>query len=298
MARPASRRRHGLLSLVWLSVAAAFACEGPPAAERPALATYQASVDPDVPVGSEIYECWLFDARPLQGAAVHGLKWTAPSGPLLLHHAMMFATSATGTYGPTPCDPMPPAVAVLPLYAPGGESTTLADGVSIVIPGSAQSLFVEMHLYRRDLGSSSASVDFLASEAPPAHLAHWVDDFADFPAMPPHTMAKATASCRFAGPAHVVGSWPHMHRLGTHFEGTIVRANGAREPLLTVPIWDFDHQPLYAVDAALADGDGVETACNWDNETDFTVQSGLFSGDEMCNQGLVVWPAESAVCVR
>jgi hypothetical protein len=193
---------------------------------------------------------------------------------------------------------MPPAVAVLPLYAPGGEATALADGVSIVIPDTAQSLFIEMHLYRRAAGASRASVEFLASATPPAHLARWVDDIAEVPSLPPHTMATATASCRFGGPVHVVGSWPHMHRLGAHFEGTIVRANGTREALLTVPTWDFDHQPLYAVDASLADGDAIETACSWDNTTDLTVLPGPFSGDEMCNQGLVVWPAESATCMR
>jgi len=279
------------------------ACQGPPSAgpAPPApvvLASVPATLDPDVAVGSEVYECRLFDASLLQGAAVHGLRWTPPSGALILHHAMMFVTAATGTFGITPCDPMPPPLAVLPLYAPGAESTTLADGVSIVIPASAQSLFVELHLARQDAGSSAVSVDFLASAMPPAHLAGWVDDFADVPSMPPHTTATATAACRFAGPAHVVGSWPHMHRLGTHFEGIVVRANGAREPLVTVPTWDFDHQPLYTVDGALGDGDAIETVCHWDNQSDVTVSSGPLSGDEMCNQGLVVWPMESAVCVR
>jgi hypothetical protein len=282
----------------FLISAAALACNGPPAADSQVLATFATPVDPEVAVGAEIYECHLFDVTQLQGAAVHGVRWTPPSGPLQLHHAMMFVTSATGASGPWPCEPMPPAVAVLPLYAPGGEITTLADGVSIIIPSTAQRLFVELHLTRRGAGSSSTSVDFLESATPPAHLAGWVDDIVMVPAIAAHTTATATDSCRFGGPVHVVGSWPHMHRLGSHFEGTIVRANGDREPLVTVPVWDFDHQPLYTVDASLADGDAVETACNWDNETDATVQPGPYSTDEMCNQGLVVWPMESAACIR
>jgi hypothetical protein len=290
--RPFSNHQLLLVSLV------ALACDGPPAGGGTVLATFPARLDPGVPVGGETYECRLYDARALKGAAVHGVRWTPPAGAVLLHHAMMFATAAAGAAGVSPCEPMPPAVAVLPLYAPGGESTTFPDGVSIVIPASAQSLFVEMHLYRRDVGSSSASIDFLASPTAPAHLAGWVDDIATVPSMPPHTTATATASCRFGGPVRVVGSWPHMHRLGTRFEGTIVRATGVREALLTVPTWDFDHQPLYAVDASLAEGDAIETACNWDNTTDLTVMSGPYSGDEMCNQGLVVWPEESAVCIR
>lgn len=145
----------------FLIPAAALACNGPPAADSQVLATFATPVDPEVAVGAEIYECHLFDVTQLQGAAVHGVRWTPPSGPLQLHHAMMFVTSATGASGPGPCEPMPPAVAVLPLYAPGGEITTLADGVSIIIPSTAQRLFVELQLTRRGAGSSSTSVDFL-----------------------------------------------------------------------------------------------------------------------------------------
>ena len=154
MRRSLSRVRRRLPPAL-LVCSVAFACNGTPAGEGPVLATFPASLDPDLPIGGEIYACQLFDARQLQGAAVHELRWTPPAGALSLHHAMMFVTSATGAPGPWPCEPMPPAVAVLPLYAPGGETTTLADGVSIVIPASAQSLFVEMHLYRREAGSSS-----------------------------------------------------------------------------------------------------------------------------------------------
>ena len=71
---PRSIHRLLLLSSV------AFACNGPPAASRPVLATFPAGLNPDVPVGGESYECQLFDARPLQGAAVHGLEVDAAVG--------------------------------------------------------------------------------------------------------------------------------------------------------------------------------------------------------------------------
>ena len=270
----------------------------PPGPDGTILTTLPIVVDPMVPVGQEVYECFLFDATALQGAPVHALHWTPPSGALRLHHAMMFATSEPGIPGVVPCEPMPPPVVVLPLYAPGGETTALADGVSIVVPASAANVFVELHLFRAAAGSANASVDFLASVTPPEHLAGWVDDYVTVPSLPAHALTTAAAQCRFAGPAHVVGSWPHMHRLGAHFEGTIVRADGSREPLLTVPVWDFSHEPLYTVDASLEDGDAVETACSWNNTTDATVMAGPYSTDEMCNQGLVVWPRESATCIR
>jgi hypothetical protein len=263
-----------------------------------ALTSLRMDLDPDVASGEEVYACFRFDAGPASAASVHALRWTPPGGAILLHHAMMFATAEGGAAGPAPCEPMPVPVAVLPLYAPGGEDTALPEGVSIVVPPSAASFFVELHLVRLAPGQATTSVDLLASATPPAHLAGWVDDFASVPSLPPGAAATSTAQCRFTGPAHVVASWPHMHRLGTHFEGTIVKSDGARVPLLDVPRWDFEHQPLYLVDGAVDEGDAVETACSWDNSTDRTVAEGSFSTDEMCNQGLVVWPRESATCVR
>jgi hypothetical protein len=262
------------------------------------LATLTMTLDPGVAAGQEQYLCFRFDVGGASGAAVHALHWTPSSGPVLIHHAMTFATAAAGPVGPVPCEPMPSPVAVLPLYAPGGEDTSLPDGVSIVVPTAATAFFVEMHLIRVGDGTGTASVDLLASDAPPSHFAGWVDDFVSVPPLPPQSFTTATAACRFEGPVHVVAAWPHMHRLGSRFQGTIVRADGSRVPLLVLPTWDFDHQPLYLVNGDLADGDAVETACTWDNTTDQVVMEGPFSTDEMCNQGLVVWPQELAHCVR
>jgi hypothetical protein len=284
---------------LWLCALCAACQPPPPAASEVVLATLDMSLDPAVGTGGEAYECHRLDATALQGHALHALRWTVPSGGVFVHHAMMFATAdAAPAGGVVACEPRPTPVAVLPLYAPGGEDTALADGVSLVVPASAASVFVELHLVRVDAGAATASVALLASGAEPAHLAGWVDDFAAVPTMAPHTQATATATCRFPAPAHVVGSWPHMHRLGTRFESTIVRADGTRAPLLTVPVWDFDHQPLHRVDVTLGDGDAVETTCAWSNTTDAPVMEGPFSTDEMCNQGLVVWPTEAATCVR
>jgi len=85
-----------------------------------------------------------------------------------------------------------------------------------------------------------------------------------------------------------------MHKLGTKFEGTIVRSGGAREPLVAVRSWDFDSQATYLTSVDLLAGDTVETACTWNNVSELTVGWGLKSSDEMCHQGMVVWPIEAA----
>jgi hypothetical protein len=95
---------------------------------------------------------------------------------------------------------------------------------------------------------------------------------------------------------HIVTVWPHMHRLGSAFHGTVIRGDGRREALLDLPSWSFDHQLIYPVDVQLQAGDVVETQCLWMNPTDATVLPGPRSSDEMCNQGLFVWPFDHARC--
>jgi hypothetical protein len=262
------------------------------------LTTLRFDLDIPIPVGAELYACRRFDVGDAKGRAVHALRWTPPSGGVVLHHAILFAAGDAGPPGPVPCDPMPVPVAVLPLYAPGGEQVAFPEGVAIAVPPSATAFFVELHLFRLAEGPGGASVELFASERPAEHLAGWVDDTAPVPPIPAHSSVTSTAQCRFEGPGHLVGAWPHMHRLGARFQGTVVRADGRREPLLEVDPWDFEHQALYAVDAVLGEGDAVETACTWINTTASLVTAGPRSTDEMCNQGLVLWPLASARCVR
>lgn len=265
--------------------------------ELTVLEQLEIEMDPPVSPGTEFYQCRRYDIGRARGASLHALRWVVPSTAVRLHHAMMFATAEPGSNGAVACDPMPPPVAVLPLYAPGAEELHFTEGVSIAIPDSATALFVELHVLRLGEGSGTASVELDSTPAPPAHLAGWVDDLAPVPTLEPHTRATATGSCRFEGPARLVAAWPHMHALGTAFRGTVVRADGRRERFLDVA-WDFNHQELHPVDVALDRDDAIETECNWTNTSDSPVAEGPFSKDEMCNQGLVVWPRELAHCGR
>jgi hypothetical protein len=262
------------------------------------LTTLRLDLDPPIPVGAEIYQCRRFDLGGAKGKAIHALRWTPPSGGVRLHHAVLFAAQDPVAPGAVPCDPMPVPVAVLPLYAPGGEQVAFPEGVAIAVPEQATTFFVELHLFRFAAGADEGSVALFAGEGPAEHLAGWVDDTAPVPTILPHASVTSTDQCRFEGPGRIVGAWPHMHRLGARFQGAVVRADGRREPLVDVDPWDFDHQPLYPVDAALGEGDAVETACTWSNTTSGPVSGGPRSTDEMCNQGLVMWPLGSARCVR
>ena len=63
---------------------------------------------PDIPAGTEGYQCFAYAVELLQGGEIRALHWTEPDGSAVLHHATLRATSELRpTDGPFDCDPMP-----------------------------------------------------------------------------------------------------------------------------------------------------------------------------------------------
>ena len=268
-----------------------------PEVAGPDTTTFRFSLDASVPAGSEAYLCFAVDAPSWAGEALSAIAWEVPDGPVALHHATLMATPSTVTAGSLPCDAMPDVFSVLALRAPGMTAFVLPPGVAMSVPDGTRRFVVEAHVLRVAEGAPSAlAVTLSRPAAAPAHVASWVAVPAPIPVIRPHDTASSRASCRFGGETHVAFDWPHMHRLGKTFHGRIVRADGTVEPLVDVNQWRFDEQPFHAVDATLAAGDSVETECTWENPTSDFVFAGRLSSDEMCNQGLIVWPATSVVC--
>lgn len=76
----------------------------------------------------------------------------------------------------------------------------------------------------------------------------------------------------------------HMHRLGRSARLDVVRANGARVPLLSIPRWDFNWQRDYAfADPVLVQPrDRLSIRCTHANPTRRAVTWGEDTTDEMC----------------
>jgi hypothetical protein len=93
-----------------------------------------------------------------------------------------------------------------------------------------------------------------------------------------------------------------MHQIGYEFLPTIVRGDAGAaagsdagvDPRVDVRPWVWDLQRTYPLDVVLGPGDGISTSCTWTNWTTETVTDGLYLTNEMCHQGLVVWPAANA----
>jgi hypothetical protein len=257
----------------------------------------QFRADPANQPGEESYNCYSFAVDGISDVHVGRVTWHPPGGPVFLHHGSLYAAAGLPDVGEIPCDPMPTRVAALGVYTPGIEPLQLPEGVAIELPAGTQRLLVVAHTVRRAVGPADTTyVDMDLAAEPVLHSTNWVDVFGPVPNIQPGEAVTSVADCRFPVATHIVSVWPHMHRIGSEFHGVIVRADGTREPLLDVKPWDYEHQFIYPVDVQLQPGDTVQTQCRWFNNTSDLVISGPYSTDEMCNQGLLVWPFDSALC--
>jgi hypothetical protein len=152
------------------------------------------------------------------------------------------------------------------------------------------------HVLRTASGPAEPTIVDLGLVDTAEHALNWVDVFAPVPTIYPHKRETSVGVCRFDAPTHVVSTWPHMHQTGSAFLGMVVRADGHAETLIDIPKWDYQHQPIVRVDVDLAPGDAIETVCTWENTTDTPVLPGPYVANEMCNQGLFVWPFNHARC--
>lgn len=281
--------------------------ERPAVVEGPAVAVAPAadpdtvrltfSVDPANTAGSEEYVCLVIDAPPLAGRYVRSVDWAPPGGAVSLHHAALWGVRGEYAIGPVSCDDPPEGTVLLHMYTPGAVPLALPEGVALAIPDDTTRLVISAHALRTADGHAEPTTVKLSLTEAPAHVARWVDDRAPVPTIPPHAELASTGRCTFGAPVHVVSTWPHMHLAGKSFYGAILRSNGARESLVDIDRWDFHHQIMYPRDVTLEAGDAIETLCVWADTGDEPVYPGPFSVNEMCNQGLYVWPAEDAFCV-
>jgi hypothetical protein len=189
---------------------------------------------------------------------------------------------------------MPKGV-VLHVWAPGDRALELPDDTALQLPADSRRLVVQAHvLWFEDSSGENAQVALELTPTPPKNIAGWLGTLAAVPPIPPHSGEQAESLCHVAAPLHIMSTWPHMHRVGRSFHGDILRSDGTKDVLVDLPTWNYDHQLTYDTSADLAAGDGVRTVCTWQNDGDSYVFPGLRSTDEMCGQGLVVWPVSNA----
>jgi len=268
-------------------------------ASLPCEASVRIEFRPDAPApGEEAYVCFGFDAGLLEGRPISAIRWSPPAGGgVSVHHATLFATREGTADGPTTCDAMPADAVGLHVFAPGGTPLELPPDVGLELPTGTIRLLVEAHVLRTDASApEAASAEICTLAEPPAKLAAWIGVSAPVPAIRPHHEETSIARCTLEAPFRLLATWPHMHRVGKAFHGSVLRRDSTRTRLIDVEPWAFEKQRTYPIDVQVEAGDAIETHCIWQNPGDEYVLPGILSSNEMCNQGLIGWPADAARC--
>ncbi|MBX3157664.1 MAG: hypothetical protein KF773_16955 [Deltaproteobacteria bacterium] len=251
----------------------------------------------DPGAAGEAYQCFGFDAAALDGADIGGIELDAHVGSVSLHHVSLFAMPTPFADGPVACESMPDTAIPLHVWATGGGPLSLPPDLQLAVPAGTVRFVVQTHAVRTGDGAPPTRALTITPRRGASHRAGWLPLRAPTPALRPHHVEEATATCRIAGELHLISTWPHMHQVGKQFRGAVMRdGDGAVESFVTVDPWSFDAQRAYAIDTVVAPNQTIETHCTWQNDSDHTILPGPSIHDEMCGQSLMAWPVEAARC--
>ena len=272
----------------------------PAASTPPADVTLGFDVNVDVAAGEETYVCVVYVLGALASAPLAGISWEPPTGALAVHHISLYALGNAPPPGPIDCSSrdwgLGPRFAI---YTLGQSVLELPAGIALRLPDGTQRIGAEVHVLRTAAGGDPpGKVVLHPAAAPPEHLAVWMEANVHVPDLPPHAVTSSTRRCAVGGDVHVVGAWPHMHKMGKLFDSTLVRAKGDASAFVHVEPWDFAHQVVYPKDVVLSAGDAIDLTCTWDNTSDQTIHDGLYTSNEMCSFAFIAWPPESSRCVE
>lgn len=263
------------------------------------------------PVGSgESYTSFTFKApwtAPVQGLRFRHL----PDNAAVLHHWLLYSESAPvadghietcALDGPTGflCG-QASTRSLITGWAPGRGDFRLPEGVGLELPAPGAMLAVEFHYFNTGgamtQDGSGVEVCTTTKFRPNMASVTWLGT--QKINVPGRTMGTASGICNplrkgmgANDPIHVLFSWPHMHKLGTHLKSTVMRAAGAQD-VMWDGAFDFNSQTLHDTPVSLMPGDSVNTTCTFMNTTDNPVAFGQSTTQEMCYNFTYAWPAHA-----
>lgn len=245
-----------------------------------------------VPRSANHYECFYF--RPTWTGTAQGLRFSALiDDERVVHHWLLYAEVGSGTPGTRrDCSGSHADATLIAGWAPGGDDWVMPPSVGMELPTDT-TYFVEIHYANpRNLDITDRSgvrVCGTNTLRENAAATHWLgSELIGFLGAGNHSV---TGTCRptLTEPAHIIKSWPHMHRYGTSMFSEIVRAGGTRETLIDVP-FSFDNQISHDTPFVINPGDSIRTTCRYTTDT-FLTTFGSNTENEMCYNFVVAWPA-------
>jgi hypothetical protein len=263
-----------------------------------------------VPTG-ETYTSFIFKSpwtKPVQGLRFRHL----PDNVAVLHHWLLYSETAQVSDGAIdPCALAGPTGflcgqattrSLITGWAPGRGDFELPADVGLELPAPGAMMALEFHYYNTTSGmtaSDQSGVEICVTSKFRANTASVTWLGSENIAIPAHATGTASGSCaplrmgiQASDPIHIIYSWPHMHKLGTHMTSIVNRAAGGQDTL-----WDgdfsFNFQVLHDTPLMLMPGDTIATTCTYQNTTDDTVMFGQSTQQEMCFNFAYAWPAHA-----
>jgi hypothetical protein len=223
----------------------------------------------------------------------------------IVHHIVLFGSTdgrgipddETATTGFT-CNGLGgPGWLPVTAWGPGNQTTQFPDGAAFTLVPTTQYI-LQMHYYESYEGAATAtdqtgygvilddSADRAVITAPFGPTSFRIPAGAE-------AYSKGDTVTWSYGDYEILGSWPHMHVLGSGFQQKILRADGSEDCLLQMDDWDFHSQvtAMFNEAAPITSGDKIVTTCTWDNSEDNPAQVndpvqevtfGEGTADEMC----------------
>jgi hypothetical protein len=245
---------------------------------------------------NDVYICYGIDVTEAQKRHITAFS-PHIDNPKVVHHIVLFQSDTPTPAGPTECDlGGASGWRAVSVWAPGGGVFELPPEAGIAIEGTAHYV-VQVHynnLQHLEGEKDASGFDLCTtSELRPNDA-----DVLAFGTVKLNIPAQGSldVTCNYKLPAsspmiHILGSMPHMHKLGTAFE-TVNHPAGGGAPvdLGTRAPWDFNSQYWSAVSAVLSPGDTVSTRCAYKNPGSVDVLWGEGTEDEMCFSFAVYYP--------
>ncbi|HEY5925795.1 MAG TPA: hypothetical protein VIV11_29110 [Kofleriaceae bacterium] len=246
--------------------------------------------DWSLPPGEEGYFC--VRATPAEDMYIRSYRPIAPIGT---HHTALAFDLMGGADGSFPCEARDAGFRFLFGSGLGTETYTLPDGVAMKLPAGEQ-IMLNLHLYNTSdavlTGTSGVEIERVAPEDV-VHEAEVIYAL-NFDLNAPPGVSKTVGECTVDGNSTIFGTFPHMHRLGTHLKGAVMR--GDSPILFHDEPYNFETQLNYRVGPIdVMRGEKVQYECTFDNPTGQTVSFGDSTDSEMCVLGMYRYPARGSV---
>lgn len=295
-----------------------------PDALGPPTATYDSGIDYESAFqGADEYRCFVIDPSltatfNLIAVGVHS------TNPAIVHHTIVYAqlpADKAAVDALDAADPLPgyecfggagwAGAIEVGAAAVGSQPVAFPNGAGAPLPAATRYV-VQVH-YNFDNGRGSNRIAVQAwSAATLTQIPHGlstVNYTFDIPAGAVGVSATAMGTFTTtptAGnqtrPGLLWSAFPHMHQIGSSIRVDLLRADGSKSCVISIPKWDFHWQGAYqlAQPIHVAAGDRLQTTCVWDNSAghqpivDGKVQApkdvrfGEGSTDEMCLAGFTL----------